>query len=88
MCFNNPDYRKVYFDYLESLYKVGIDGIMTDDVQYFGDGNACTCEHCRRLFYEKTGYSLPSPDEWDSFYNEDVYKRQYKYNLILRIEQR
>lgn len=70
MCFNNPDYRKVYFDYLESLYKVGIDGIMTDDVQYFGDGNACTCEHCRRLFYEKTGYSLPSPDEWDSFYND------------------
>ncbi|MDD6312776.1 MAG: hypothetical protein PUB08_04880 [Firmicutes bacterium] len=74
MCFNNPYYREVYFDYLESLYKCGIDGLMTDDVQFFGNDpqgrwNACTCEHCRRLFKQETGYELPPPEKWDSFYN-------------------
>ena len=33
MCFNNEDYVERYLKYLESLYAVGIDGIMTDDVQ-------------------------------------------------------
>ncbi|MFA7672931.1 MAG: hypothetical protein WCY62_03655, partial [Clostridia bacterium] len=75
MCFNNPDYRKAYTDYLASLYALGIDGIMTDDIQYFGNDrmgwkafNACTCEHCRRLFREKTGYEIPQPDKWEDFY--------------------
>ena len=84
MCFNNPDYRKVYFHYLETLYAVGIDGIMTDDVQYFGDGNACTCEHCRRLFQEKTGYTLPAPEDWDAFcsdYSNPVYVAWKRFKL-------
>ncbi len=75
MCFNNPDYRRLYFNYLEDVYKRGVDGIMTDDIQYFGnDGtgwasfNACTCEHCRRLFREKTGYEIPQPEQWKEFY--------------------
>ena len=70
MCYNNPDYKKAYFRYLETLYEAGIDGIMTDDIQYFGnDGmgwkafNACTCVHCRKKFREKTGYEIPSPEE-------------------------
>ncbi|HPQ47500.1 MAG TPA: hypothetical protein PLP30_09040 [Clostridia bacterium] len=72
MCFNNPDYRKEYFSYLERLYKeTGIDGIMTDDVQYFGFGHACTCKHCRKLFRERHGYELPAPgEEWESFYDD------------------
>jgi hypothetical protein len=75
MCFNNPDYVAAYLKYLESLYAVGIDGIMTDDVQYFGnDGmgwrefNACTCVHCREKFKKQYGYDLPSPSEWKDFY--------------------
>lgn len=75
LCFNNPDYRRIYFRYLEDVYRQGVDGIMTDDVQYFGnDGtgwasfNACTCEHCRRLLKEKTGYELPGPEGWKDFY--------------------
>ncbi|HOP10269.1 MAG TPA: hypothetical protein PK629_02125 [Oscillospiraceae bacterium] len=74
-CFNNPDYRRLYFKYLEDVYAQGVDGIMTDDVQYFGnDGtgwasfNACTCEHCRRLLKEKTGYDIPQPEGWKDFY--------------------
>ncbi|HOD93772.1 MAG TPA: hypothetical protein PLT91_02580 [Clostridia bacterium] len=73
MCFNNPDYRKEYFKYLESVYDQDIDGIMTDDVQYFGQGwwgdwSACTCIHCRKLFKEQTGYDIPQPEQWNDFY--------------------
>ena len=65
VCYNNEDFRRIYFSYLESLYKCGIDGIMTDDVQFFSGGNACACSVCRRLFKEQTGYDLPSPEEWN-----------------------
>lgn len=68
MCFNNPEYRNAYFEYLKGVLATGIDGIMNDDVQYFGDGNSCTCEHCRRLFYEESGYELPEPDGWADFF--------------------
>lgn len=68
MCFNNPDYRDTYFTYLKDVVKTGIDGIQNDDVQYFGDGNACACEHCRKLFKEQTGYELPHSDKWDEFF--------------------
>ncbi|MEA4832113.1 MAG: beta-galactosidase trimerization domain-containing protein [Oscillospiraceae bacterium] len=64
-CYNNEDYRRIYFKYLESVYAVNPDGIMTDDIQYYNNGNACTCPTCRRLFKEQTGYSMPeSADEW------------------------
>ena len=74
MCFNNPYYRETYFRYLEDVYRRGIDGLMTDDVQFFGNEgkdrwNACTCVHCRRLFKEETGYDLPDPAHWDEFYD-------------------
>lgn len=65
-CFNNPEYRKIYFQYVSDICQDGIDGIMNDDVQYFG--GACACEHCRRLFEEQTGYSLPEPGRWEGFY--------------------
>ena len=66
-CYNNPDYRKIYFDYMKSVVETGIDGIMNDDVQFFGDEHACTCEYCRKLFKEKTGYDLPTPENWSEF---------------------
>ena len=70
-CFNNPDFREMYFNYMKKLIEtVPIDGIMNDDVQYFGDGHACTCAHCRKLFKEQTGYDLPQPEDWDQFYGD------------------
>lgn len=67
MCFNNLHYRKAYFQYLESVYQTGVDGIMTDDVQWYGQ--ACACEHCRRLFTQKTGLVLPEPGtNWEKWY--------------------
>ena len=73
MCFNNPFYRKAYFQYLESVYATGVDGIMTDDVQWFAiewsrGSHACTCPYCQQKFLEKTGYTLPKPDEWNTFF--------------------
>jgi len=71
MCFNNPDYRRAYFQYLETLYAVGIDGIMTDDVQWFGAANACACEHCRARFEKEMGYELPpAGPEWEAWHGE------------------
>lgn len=70
VCYNNPDYRRIYFDYLKSVCDTGIDGIMNDDIQYFGDKNACTCIHCRKLFKEQTGYELPEPESWNKFFND------------------
>lgn len=89
-CFNNPYYRDSYMKYLDELYdNTGIDGYMADDQQYFGE--ACACEHCRKLFKEETGYDLPYPEEWDSFYDHYenpvfVAWKQFKLNSIERFE--
>lgn len=67
VCFNNEDYRRIYFKYLESIYALGVDGIMTDDVQYYANNNSCACPVCRKLFQEKTGYTMPeTTDEWNN----------------------
>lgn len=58
MCTNNPLYRERYFKYLESVYAQGVDGIMTDDVEFY-DLDACDCPHCRKLFTEQFGLELP-----------------------------
>lgn len=84
MCFNNPDYREVYFNYLKDVVATGIDGIMNDDVQFFGDRNACTCRHCRKLFTEQTGYTLPEPGAWGAFfenYDDPVYVAWKKFKF-------
>jgi hypothetical protein len=85
LCFNNPDYRRAYLAYLETLYAVGIDGIMTDDVQWFGDGHACACAHCRRLFAAASGHELPEPgtawDRWHGDYDEPSYLAWLDFRL-------
>lgn len=63
MCPNNPDWRRIYFDFLRQLYAEGINGLLADDLGYNNDG--CGCEHCRRLFHERTGLTLPPPEQWD-----------------------
>lgn len=75
LCRNNPKYQEVYFKYLEELYALGIDGIMNDEVQWFGfddrdRNNACTCPYCRALFKKMYGFELPEPDGWDDFYGD------------------
>lgn len=68
-CFNHPAFYKAYTEHLERIIKkANIDGIMNDDVQWFGGGHACACEYCRELFHKETGYTLPDPENWASFY--------------------
>ena len=70
-CFNNPHYRRAYLAYLETLYATGIDGIMTDDVEWFGAGHACACAVCRALFRERTGHELPEPGTaWERWHGD------------------
>jgi hypothetical protein len=74
VCPNHPDYIPLYLDYLENVYKLGVDGIMTDDMlmAYSGkvDGRidvpvCCACEYCRGKFKQQTGYTLPDDGgEW------------------------
>ena len=79
-CPNNPHYVAAYLKYLESVYATGVDGIMTDDMQfanqniYLEDGSrtgrlrSCGCRFCREKFKAKYGYELPSPDKWDAWF--------------------
>jgi len=66
MCFNNPGFVKNYLRYLESVYDCGIDGIMTDDAEYFE--NTCACDICRTEYHEKYGFELPPPAEWKKWH--------------------
>lgn len=93
-CFNNPEYKEAYFNYLEMIYReTKIDGIMTDDVQYFGDGHACTCRYCRKKFKQEFGYDLPQPGkDWDEFYFDFenpifVAWQQFKKNTTRRFQE-
>ena len=70
MCPTNPDFRRLYLAYLETLYALGIDGIMTDEFQLFGRGHACACQHCRELFHEWTGCEMPVPEQWESWHGD------------------
>lgn len=76
LCFNNPDYNRIYFSHLESIARTGVDCINPDDVMYYGWDKTCTCRHCRRLFKEETGYDLPDPEHWNEFF-EHYEKTEY-----------
>ena len=67
ICHNNPGFLPLYLKYLESVYQLGVDGIMTDDItmtfsNYDGRQDApdsCACEYCRSQFKEESGHDLP-----------------------------
>jgi len=82
LCPNNPDYKKLIQYIAGRMFDLGVDGMMNDDIEYHN--NACACEHCRRLFKEETGYDLPTPENWDSFYENyenEVYIRWKEFKV-------
>ncbi len=84
-CYNNDDFRRIYFEYLEQIYSLGVDGIMTDDIQYYNGGNSCTCPTCRRMFREQYGYDLPSsPQEWKEHFGGQYENPQFMAFDIFR----
>ena len=75
LCLNNPVYKKILFKHLEDIYDLGVEGIMTDDVEKYNI-NACACVHCRALFKESYGCDLPETKDWHTFagdYNNPMY---------------
>ena len=94
MCHNNPDYMRIYKEYLASLYETGIDGIMTDDVQFLAEGFAsCACPHCRSKFYAATGCELPESGEaWERFIANEkdelfIKWKKFRYESIVAFHQ-
>ncbi len=76
-CFNHPAFVKAYWGHVKNIIeKAHVDGMMNDDVQWFGGGNACACEYCREKFKNETGYDLPKPEGWADFY-EHYEKPEY-----------
>ncbi|MDD4125287.1 MAG: beta-galactosidase trimerization domain-containing protein [Eubacteriales bacterium] len=76
-CFNHPAFEEAYWGHVRNIIeKAHVDGMMNDDVQWYGGGNACACEYCRAKFREETGYDLPYPDKWGDFF-EHYEKPEY-----------
>ncbi len=68
-CFNHPDFEEAYWNHVRRIIeKARIDGIMNDDVQWFGGGNACACAYCRAKFRAETGFELPDREHWGEFF--------------------
>ncbi len=87
LCYNNPDWQRIYFEHLEKLYACGIDGIMTDDIGFWPSGYGCGCLHCRRLFEEETGCRMPPNGQDDSDYYGNFTNAVYRRWLDWRIGQ-
>ena len=74
-CFSNPGFRQSYLLYLKKLVsETGVDGLMCDDLLFFGGFRHCGCPFCRaRLDFE-----LPSADDYRFWGNwGDVRWRTY-----------
>lgn len=86
-CFNHPVHRKVYLAHLADLYRAGVDGIMTDDVQFFSSfpGHSCACGTCRREFKERYGHELPAAGEawtrWHGNFEDPSYTAWLDFRL-------
>ncbi len=94
MCTNNPLYRERYFKYLEDVYAQGVDGIMTDDVEFY-DLDSCACPHCRKLFAEQYGMELPpagDAEKWDAMLKDTTGKlflawKNFRYQSSVNFHQ-
>lgn len=61
LCCNNPKFRKIYFDYVLDLAEYcGIDGLMSDDIEFCPDWFVCTCDYCREKFGQWSGRGIPN----------------------------
>lgn len=87
LCYNNPDWQRLYFGHLAEIYTCGIDGIMTDDIQFWPSGYGCGCLHCRRLFEAETGCRLPPNGRDNSDFYGNFENAGYRRWLVWRIGQ-
>ncbi len=71
-CMSNPQFRAEYFarcrDFKE---QTGVDGFMTDEVEWLPNWFICGCDVCRQNFTQETGFTLPSGEESEHWGNFD-----------------
>ncbi|MBR6709463.1 MAG: beta-galactosidase trimerization domain-containing protein, partial [Clostridia bacterium] len=65
-CFNNPNFRKLIFDFTLLSAQNGWDGMFLDGAPYaFGPGYCCCCQYCKEAWaaysLEKLGKEVPIP---------------------------
>ena len=67
-CANNPTFQAAYRDFIQGYLDAGVDGLMSDDVQWITP-YACVCPHCRDKFREESGLEVPPIEDrtfWDN----------------------
>ncbi len=70
-CIGNQAFINRFLDKVEEyVVDCKLDGIMIDELCYH-DSMFCGCEHCRRLFFEETGWRLPLDETSEHLYNRD-----------------
>lgn len=62
LCINNDAFMKEYLAYLATIYAVGVDGMRTDDIAFYGEG--CFCESCKAKFKAEYGVDMPTGAMW------------------------
>lgn len=71
-CTNNPDFRYAYRSYVQRLFaETNIDGLMCDDVGYYGRWGVCGCSHCRAKYRLATNKTLPPSTDFNFWGNYD-----------------
>ncbi|MBR4676123.1 MAG: hypothetical protein IKP00_16820 [Victivallales bacterium] len=72
LCAFNPQFLDKYTEYLSNIVRCGVDGLQIDELGPFS--HACSCEHCRRLFTEETGWQIPvdESDKWQHNFQRDI----------------
>ena len=86
MCFNNPLWQRGYFDHLEGIYARGVDGIMSDDIQFWPIGYGCGCPYCRQKFHEATGFEMPRTGFDDPKFYGNMDNPAYRAWILWRTE--
>ncbi len=71
-CMNNPDFRREYFARCKEFKEqTGVDGFMTDEVEWLPNWFVCGCDVCRAKFKQETGFTLPTSAESEHWGNFD-----------------
>lgn len=60
LCHNNPNFLEMHKAYLKRLFaEVPLDGLMQDDMAWYGSFSTCGCRYCREKFRRQFGRELP-----------------------------
>ena len=80
-CLNSP-FREIILSEVEETLEYDVDALMLDSFRYQPDfERACYCDYCKREFKKKTGYDLPSKQDWNSIEWRTAW--EWRYNVVV-----